>query len=200
MFLWTIFAAGVLGGVAYYLYRHPELFSRVPFIASFAPLARSGVGGGGQSSPAPLGPRAVKVSRSEAVARLATAIARFETGYRGTGFPLDPKQWKGRAAKNNNPGNLRYAAQRGSTGRDAAGYAIFRMPQDGWTALLREVENDMTQPAAFPGDAPGPTGTLAEFIAAYAPASENPTSAYIAFVSAELGISPQTRFVDWVSL
>jgi hypothetical protein len=136
-----------------------------------------------------------KVLLDDAVYRLATAMAKFETGVRSPGpFPLNPSLWQGFAARNNNPGNLVYAGQRGAI-LGEGGFAKFASPVDGWNALLAEVRNDITKPAAFAGDAPGPTGTLLQFIQAF---SKTDQAAYAAFVSGEIGISMVTRFTEWV--
>lgn len=133
---------------------------------------------------------------SQAVYDLSTAIAKFETAVRVAGpFPLDPSLWQGRAKANKNPGNLRFIGQAGSMGQDGAGYAIFPSPQLGWNALLADVRAKLTG-ATRTGL--GPESTLYQFISVYAPASENPTTAYIAFVAAELGVPASARFVDWI--
>lgn len=98
---------------------------------------------------------------------LAQAIARFE-GYYTPGTV---------AARNNNPGNLKYAGQPGAIGADRQGYAIFRTASDGWAALERQIQLDA-----------GRGHTLSTFLHKYAPAAENPTGNYIRFVSATLGV------------
>lgn len=108
---------------------------------------------------------------------IAQAIARYE-GYKpGT-----------RSYRNNNPGNLRYAGQRGATGADGQGFAIFSDAGAGWNALQRQIELDA-----------GRGHTLASFLSKYAPSHENNTSAYLQTVAGWLGIrDPNTRLNDLV--
>ena len=64
---------------------------------------------------------------------LMNAIARME-GFFNTGNTV--------AKRNNNPGNLMYAGQRGAIGKDSSGFAIFGSIEDGWAALKRQIELD----------------------------------------------------------
>lgn len=139
----------------------------------------------------------VGATLDNAVTRIATAIARFETGYhkRGAGFVLDARQWEGAASRNKNPGNLRYIGQAGAVGVDPRGFAVFSTEQAGWDALRRDVTAKLTG-ATRTGL--GPLSTLAQFISVYAPSTENPTAAYIAFVARELGVDANARFSDWI--
>lgn len=138
----------------------------------------------------------LKENLSLVVRKLATAIAKFETGWRGFGdFPLNPTLWQGRAQINNNPGNLRYGFQARALGVDEGNYTRFRTPQDGWSALLSDVR------AKLIGETRtklGPHSTIAEFITVWAPPHENPTAAYINFVSSELGVSAYKPFKEWI--
>ena len=67
-----------------------------------------------------------------------------------------------RPQRNNNPGNLKYAKQRESTGKDAEGFATFPTPFAGWRALVRQIEMDQDR-----GD------TVVKFISEYAPVKDN---------------------------
>jgi hypothetical protein len=85
-----------------------------------------------------------------------------------------------KSVRNNNPGNLRFANQRGSTGKDATGFAIFPTPEAGMIALEKQIRLDMGR-----GD------TLQKFINDYAPAADkNNPRKYIQFVSEQTGIQP----------
>ena len=85
-----------------------------------------------------------------------------------------------KSVRNNNPGNLRFANQRGSTGKDASGFAIFSTPEAGMVALEKQIRLDMGR-----GD------TLQKFINDYAPAADkNNPRKYIQFVSEQTGIQP----------
>lgn len=103
---------------------------------------------------------------------IARAIAQFE-GFYNPGS---------RAQRNNNPGNLRYAGQPGAIGADSAGYAIFPTAEAGWQALRRQIQLDASRGL-----------TLEQFIRKYAPPSENPTDAYLRFVSQRTGLAPGDR-------
>jgi len=84
-------------------------------------------------------------------------------------------------ARNNNPGNLRFANQIGAT-QGAGGFAAFGSVAEGLAAL----ESQLTLDGGTRGM------TLAQMIAKYAPPGENNTSAYIADVSRRTGISPNS--------
>jgi hypothetical protein len=84
------------------------------------------------------------------------------------------------AQVNNNPGNLRYVGQAGTTG-SYKGYATFSTPEAGWSALERQLRLD-----AAAGD------TVATFINSYAPPSENDTGNYLRFLVAGLGVPAST--------
>lgn len=60
----------------------------------------------------------------------AQAIADFEGG----GNPDSV------SARNNNPGNLKFAGQAGAIGQDPSGFAIFDSFDSGWSALLRQLQ------------------------------------------------------------
>lgn len=90
-----------------------------------------------------------------------------------------------RANRNNNPGNLRYAGQAGTTGSDPAGFAVFATLQDGWNALVRQWS--LYAERGY---------SLAHGIAIYAPSNENNTSAYLNFLTSELGVGSSTPLSD----
>lgn len=89
-----------------------------------------------------------------------------------------------RAARNNNPGNLRPPKGqklRGQTGLDPAGFAIFPDMETGWAALDRQITLDAKR-----------GHTVETFLAKYAPPSENNTANYLAFVCKTLGVGKTT--------
>src|ERR1035437_3431962 len=80
------------------------------------------------------------------------------------------------AQRNNNPGNLRYAANQVGTENTVNGtFATFATPQDGWDALTNYINNNSGM-------------TLRDFIYKYAPPSENNSSSYLSYISGQLGI------------
>ena len=84
------------------------------------------------------------------------------------------------AQRNNNPGNLQYAGQPGATLGDG-GFARFQSPVDGYNALVTQVGLDASR-----------GHTISSFVAKYAPAPQNDTTAYINFLSHALGAHPDT--------
>ena len=137
---------------------------------------------------------------SVAVETIAVSMARFETGYWAAhpngGFSLEPALWKGRARRNNSPGNLRYNNQVQATGFDDANYAIFPNAQAGWDAMLYDIRQKLIGRTRTNL---GPHSTLAEFITVWAPPEDNnPTANYIAFVAREIGQDPNNVFVNWI--
>jgi hypothetical protein len=87
------------------------------------------------------------------------------------------------AVRNNNPGNLRFANQRGSTGKDENGFAIFPTREAGLVALEKQIRLDIGR-----GD------TLQKFISEYAPAADkNDPIKYTNFVSKATGIRPDEK-------
>lgn len=69
-----------------------------------------------------------------------------------------------RSYRNNNPGNLRYAGQAGATGADDSGFAIFDSYDDGFAALINQLQLDASR---------NPNWTLQDFVNNYAPPSDN---------------------------
>ena len=84
-----------------------------------------------------------------------------------------------RANRNNNPGNLRYAGQAGTTGQDSNGFAVFASLDLGWNALVRQWTLYANRGY-----------TLAEGITRYAPNTEKNTNAYLNFLANRLGVDP----------
>lgn len=82
---------------------------------------------------------------------------------------------------NNNPGNLRFANQDGATSGEG-GFAKFKTPEAGYTALKRQIALDKTRDLS-----------VESFITKFAPPSENNTGEYIKFVSNKLGVNPKDK-------
>jgi hypothetical protein len=115
----------------------------------------------------------------DALESLAQAIARQESNY-GTA---------GRAAVNNNPGNLRdYRKPDGSwaiwpaLAHDDAGFPRFASMDAGWAALRRDLALKAARGM-----------TLEQIIYAWAPPKENNTAAYLQDVVAWTGLTPAAR-------
>jgi hypothetical protein len=89
----------------------------------------------------------------------------------------EPETIEGDTAEIYNPGNLKFANQKGATGKDDRGFAIFPTPEEGWEALYRQIELDK-----------GRDLTLDKFVNKYAPPSENDTTAYRNFLQKELNV------------
>ena len=86
--------------------------------------------------------------------------------------------------RNNNPGDLRFAGQRGAV-PGAGGFAAFPTWEDGFAALKRQIALDASRGL-----------TLQQFIYKFAPPSENRSAEYLASVSAWSGISPDAVLRD----
>ena len=84
------------------------------------------------------------------------------------------------AAKNNNPGNLKFAGQKGAV-EGEGGFAKFESPQAGYDALKRQIELDKSRNL-----------TLEQFINKFAPPSENDTSLYIKQATDNLNVPRDT--------
>jgi hypothetical protein len=105
--------------------------------------------------------------------QLANSIAQME-GYNSPGTI---------ANRNNNPGNLRYAAnQIGSENTINGTFAKFATPQDGWDALVNYINNNSSL-------------TLRDFTYKYAPPVENDTSNFLNYLSGQTGIQPDQQLV-----
>ena len=83
--------------------------------------------------------------------------------------------------RNHNPGNLRYAKQRESIGQEK-GFAVFPNAPAGWRALARQVDLDQKRGL-----------TIGQFIAKYAPPSENDFDSYLDFVCTGLRALPDDK-------
>lgn len=81
------------------------------------------------------------------------------------------------AARNNNPGNLKFVGQAGAT-MGEGGFAKFDSPDAGYQALQQQIQLDASRGL-----------TLGQFVNKYAPPSENNTSLYIQQAQQALGIS-----------
>jgi hypothetical protein len=81
------------------------------------------------------------------------------------------------AFRNNNPGNLRFAGQRGAS-EGEGGFARFETAEEGFNALVRQVELDTKR-----------GHTVESFINKYAPPVENDTNNYIAFLEKQTGVN-----------
>jgi hypothetical protein len=92
-------------------------------------------------------------------------------------------QWLVRGIRNNNPGNLKFAGQKGAVGQDAEGFAIFGSFGAGLAAMRRQLELDYSR-----GEK-----SIAAIISSYAPKAENDTAAYIKRVAGVLGIDPNRK-------
>jgi hypothetical protein len=125
-----------------------------------------------------------------------------EIGFRDSdlGDALDtslavPKSEQNLGVLNNNPGNLRFAGQPGAT-EGFGGFAYFETMEQGREALEKQIALDASR-----------TETLEEFIkgkpdadgvlrGGYAPASENPSDAYINYLSEQTGIRPDELITE----
>lgn len=94
---------------------------------------------------------------------------------------------RGAAAKNLNPGNLRFAGQAGAT-MGSGGFAKFATVDEGLTALAKQLNLYLTGQSAT-----GKADTVAAIISRYAPPTENDTKAYISRVARFMGVSPDQR-------
>lgn len=87
-----------------------------------------------------------------------------------------------RGIRNNNPGNLNFAGQRGATkeGGPNGRFAVFGSMQEGIAALVKQIGLYVKRGR----------NTIRKILEIYAPSSENNTGAYIAAVSKALGVGP----------
>lgn len=98
-----------------------------------------------------------------------------------------------RSYKNNNPGNLKYAGQTGSTGKDSGGFAIFPDYETGFKALKRQVEIGCLGKSKVYF----PTDTILQFFEKFAPYSDNnDPRRYASFVAQEVGVLPTTKLKE----
>src|SRR5579859_4668324 len=96
-------------------------------------------------------------------------------------------------ARNNNPGDLKYAGQPGATGADARGFAIFPDAASGWQALYRQLQK-------YVDDFPGYSilQMTAHYLGQSVPTNnaEGNAFTYANFVAAALGVTPDTTLAD----
>lgn len=118
------------------------------------------------------------------------AIQEYE-GYFAPGE--NPKHPNGSFSwRNNNPGNLRYANQVGSTGENR-GFAVFPDYETGFNALMRQVELAISGKSRVYS----PEMDLIQFFNVYAPSSDNNNPfAYADFVAKKLGVSREFKIKD----
>jgi hypothetical protein len=109
--------------------------------------------------------------------KLAQAIMKFEGYFQGS-----------LSFKNNNPGNL----------RDTNGqFLIFQTFQDGYAALVDKLRYDFSGLSKVYNA----SGSLYDFFAKYAPASDNnQPRQYAEFVAAQVGIDPNLKLSDIAQL
>jgi hypothetical protein len=79
--------------------------------------------------------------------------------------------------RNNNPGDLRHAPQESHLDGQPDSIGSFATPQIGWAQLERQLQIDATRNL-----------TIAQFVATYAPPSENDTANYTNFLCQGLGL------------
>lgn len=94
--------------------------------------------------------------------------------------------------QNNNPGNLVYAGQTGAT-PGVGGFAQFASYQDGYNALLAQINLDANRGTDVNGN---PTQTVGQLITSWAPPSQNNTPAYIQSVTAQTGFNASDNLLS----
>jgi hypothetical protein len=116
----------------------------------------------------------------------ANAIAQFE-GYNSP---------SSRAARNRNPGNLKFAGQPGVLGKDPDNFAVFSSDVAGFQALYRQLEKYVND---------YPSSSLLEITARYLGQSTPTVNAqgdaftYSAYLASALGVDPSTTLGELVS-
>jgi hypothetical protein len=123
----------------------------------------------------------IKISKTEksGIEKWAEAIKKYEGWYKGS-----------KSYRNNNPGNLKYANQKGAFDTDLDGFAVFDTYESGWNALINQLV------IAVNGKSKNynPEMTLVEFFKVFAPEEDNnEPNAYAIFVAQEIGIDPETK-------
>jgi hypothetical protein len=116
----------------------------------------------------------------------ASAIAAFE-GFNTSGSV---------AARNNNPGNLKYAGQAGAIGQDANGFAIFPDPSTGWSALYNQLQLYVNN---FPGYSL--LQIMAHYLGQPSPTTDSQGNAYnyAGYVASSLGTDPGATLAELAS-
>lgn len=117
-----------------------------------------------------------------------TALAHAIQSYEGF-YP------NSRSYRNQNPGNLRFASQPHTIGKDDKGFAIFDSYEHGLDALKTLIVNAATGKSKVYH----PDMTLNEFMAVYAPITDdNDPVAYANWLSVKVGISSSTLIKNLV--
>jgi hypothetical protein len=83
-----------------------------------------------------------------------------------------------RPQRNRNPGNLKFVGQSQALGADLDGFAIFATDQDGWRALVRQIQLDQSRDM-----------TLFQFCVKYCPTDVD----YVHFMARELGVHQDVK-------
>ena len=96
-----------------------------------------------------------------------------------------------RGIRNNNPGNLGFAGQKGASRENGSGrFAAFNTPEEGLAAMSKQLDLFFTGKSR---NVKGPAQTVNAIISAWAPPGENDTRAYVNQVSKALGVNPNDR-------
>lgn len=96
-----------------------------------------------------------------------------------------------RGIRNNNPGNLGFAGQKGASRENGSGrFAAFNTPEEGLAAMSKQLDLFYTGKSK---NVKGPAQSVSAIISAWAPPGENNTKAYIAQVAKELNVSPTAK-------
>jgi hypothetical protein len=103
------------------------------------------------------------------------------------GTSSDPNGLRGAAAKNLNPGNLRFIGQAGAT-MGTSGFARFNTIDEGMVALANDLLAKLSGRSSR-----GQLDTLRTLIGVYAPPNENDTGAYIAKLAQFIGVDPDAK-------
>lgn len=99
-----------------------------------------------------------------------------------------------RGIRNNNPGNLSFAGQRGASRENGQGrFAAFSTPEEGIAAMGKQLDMHFNGTSLKAKEAGRPLQSVQDIIHAWAPPNENNTKKYIADVSKQLGVSPTSR-------
>lgn len=99
-----------------------------------------------------------------------------------------------RGIRNNNPGNLQFAGQKGASRENGSGrFASFQTPEAGIGAMSKQLDLHFNGTSAAAKKAGKPLQSVNDIIHAWAPTSENDTAGYIARVSKTLGVSPTAK-------
>jgi hypothetical protein len=112
------------------------------------------------------------------IEKLARLIQQFEGWFPGS-----------RSQNNNNPGNLKYVGQVGSTGADDAGFAIFPSYAAGYAALKRQLTNTFLGLFGY-----SPSMSIMQFIDRYSPGEGNEN--YAEFIADGFGVGTDTPLKD----